>query len=125
MRSDALATSATRIGGVRHNQRHMVLFTVGSSALCVEPVRAVEIAVIGSENNNCVRRELEGIELVENSCDTAIHIPQAVEIVVMSFAPTPPFIGRNPADQRVVGFDEIDVSARSAGRVESLRKARR
>src|SRR5262249_35345928 len=125
MRSDALATSATRIGGGRHNQRHVVLFTVRSSARCVEAVRAIEITVIRSENNNCVRRELEGIELVENTCDTAIHIPQAVEIVVMSFAPAPLFLPGNPADQRVVGLDEVDVSARSPGGVESLRKARR
>src|SRR5262245_9541924 len=123
MRSDALAMSATRIGGVRHNQRHMVLFTVRSSALCVEPVRAIEITVIGSENNNCVRRKLEGIELVENTCDTAVHIPQAVETERMSFAPTPHLPRRHPADKRVVRLDKIEVSARSPRRVEPLRKA--
>src|SRR5215467_8772616 len=41
----------------------------------------------------------------------------------MSFAPTPLFLRGNPADQRVVGLDKIDVSARSPRRVEPLRKA--
>ena len=83
-------------------------------------MRAVEIAVIGSENNDCIRGELESIELFENSCDVTIHVSQAVKIEIVSLAPTPFFLSGNSADQGVVGFDEIGVGTWSAWSIEPL-----
>src|SRR5512135_2128847 len=102
MRRDGLAPFAAWKSRMRDDQRHLVLFAVGGSPFCMEQVGAVVIAMVGSQDDDRLRREAESLQLVEHRRDISVHVAQAVKIEVMALVPTP-FVRRgNPANQGVV-----------------------
>ena len=122
---DGPAAPAPGVARVYEDQRHLVLLAVGGRALAVQPVRAVEVTVIGREHDDRVRSQSERVERVQQRHQVAVGVAQAVQVVVVPPAPPPCLVLVDAADQAVVRTDVVEVRGRPARRVQRLPERRR
>ena len=105
--------------GMHDMERQVIGLPVGERALAAQPVGTGHLAVIRGEDDDRVLVELQCFQLGEQRLDRAVHVPDAVEVVVVEALPAR-FVGLNVTQNMVPDPVELTVRPGATWRVERL-----